>query len=1181
MMIQRSLKAQKTMRLVVWLLAVIGLLAGIPSLAQSGRGTLTGSVKDSTGAVVSGASLDLTASTTGSHRIAISSAEGLFTFPELAPGIYSLSVTSPGFQSYTQNGITVYVGSTGTVNPILTVGAATESVTVTSDALQVQSESSDVGTTVPTELIEDLPLQFSGSPRNPLQFVQLTAGFSGENKNSPTEQGGFKLNGGQQAGTDILVDGATIEMASPNLQMNYGVSVEAVQEFKVMTNTFDAQYGRTSGGIVNLTTKSGGNSLHGSVYDILRNKALDANSWKNNLDKQPKAIDTQNDFGAFISGPVYIPKLYNGHDKTFFMFNYEGFRFNTGGNGLNAAPTQAMLGGDFSALLTPTTIDGTTYPAHILYDYTTCTGANQGKECQAFPGNKITRAADPIAKAMQQYLPQAPSSATSPYKNLPQTSKNVTNANMYEIRIDQNIGAKQKISGSYDYDWRPTGYVISGSPLAASSTNQRTHYVRLGYDYIFKPNLLNHFNAGFSRRYREEFSGIGSYGGNWPSKLGLKGVMDTTFPNISYDYPDGAAMPSDGASQFYDNTYQYNDNVSWQHGRHSLIFGVEARLQEFNINILTGTSGQFGFATGPTATPDEKVANYSDSGFAYASFYLGAASSAKIALPEELGWRVKYYAGFVQDNWKLAPNFTANIGFRYEIPTPVTEAHSQQSYVDPTLANSGAGGLPGAYAFLGSGTGRTGHSGAQDTFHNSYGPRVGFAYQVHPNTVVRAGYGIYFQNLKVGGYGENDSQGFFGSYTYPDAASAQSPKVVLSQITAYPGATPPFIDPTVMNGLNPTFIMSKTARPGTTQTWTLDVQQQLPGKVMVDLAYVGDHGDHLQAFMHDPNQGNPTDMARGACLQTDITQQTAADSKCLGQTVVAAPYAGFTGTVAQALRPFPQYGNAQVDSVTMSDPFGVYTYHALQVQMQKHLSAGLTLLANYTWSKTLTNADSEYPSQSAWNGNGNSGALNTYNLKVEKGLSQWDIPQRLILSYTYQLPFGKGKKFANRGGVVNALVGGWQFAGVQTYKSGTPLSVGSQGWDSGIFAGNLGASARPNVVPGQNFDGYHGGGWKLGESRRLNPDAFTVTPKFSFGNAPRALTIREFASHDEDLNISKQIPLYTDRMKAVFRVEFFNAFNRAGQYTGFTTQVGSDDFGHASNRQNSPRSIQGNLRVSF
>jgi hypothetical protein len=602
-------------------------------------------------------------------------------------------------------------------------------------------------------------------------------------------------------------------------------------------------------------------------------------------------------------------------------------------------------------------------------------------------------------------------------------------------------------------------------------------------------------------------------------------------------------------------------------------------LQEFNLNILTNTSGNFNFTTGPTSSPDD-----SNSGFGYASFYLGAASNGGISLPEELGWRVKYYAGFVQDDWKATPKLTANLGFRYEIPTPVTEAHSQQSFVNPTLANPGAGGLPGAYEFLGKGAGRTGSNGSQDTFHSSYGPRIGLAYQARPDTVVRAGYGIYYQNLKVGGFGENDSQGFFGSYSYPGFGIPQAPAVVLSQITAYPGPTPPFIDPTVMNGQEPTFIMSKTARPGTTQTWTLDVEQQLPGKILLDLAYVGDHGDHLQAFLHDPNQGNPANLARGKCLQADINAQTASDSGCAGQALVAPPYPGFSGSVSQALRPFPQYASAQVDSVTMSDPFGNYTYHALQVQMQKRVSAGLTLLANYTWSKTLTNADAEYPTQSAWNGNGTSGALNTYNLKVEKGLSQFDIPQRVVLSYSYQLPFGKGRQFASRGGVVNAVVGGWEFAGVQEYKSGTPLSVGSPNWTSGIFAGgeaNLGASARPNIVAGQSPNGYHGGGWKWGQSLRLNPAAFVPAPDFTFGDAPRALSVREFASHSEDLNFSKQIPMYTEKVKTVFRMDFFNAFNRPGQYTGFNTQAGQSTFGQATSRQNSPRSIQANLRVSF
>ena len=303
------LTAHKMRGLMVSLMVAFGLAAGVPSLAQSGRGTLTGTIKDASGAGLEGVSINLTETNTGSRFTAVAGTDGLYTFPELQPGSYTLAVTASGFESYTQNGITVNVGSTATVNVVLKVGAATESVTVTSDASQLQSESSDIGTTVSTELIEDLPLQFNGTVRNPLQFVQLTPGFSGSDTNSPTQQGGFKLNGGQQSGVDIFVDGATIELASANLQMNYGVSVEAVQEFKVMTNTFDAQYGRMSGGLVNLVTKSGTNALHGSVYDILRNKSLDANSWINNLDGTTRPVDTQNDFGAIVSGPVYIPKL--------------------------------------------------------------------------------------------------------------------------------------------------------------------------------------------------------------------------------------------------------------------------------------------------------------------------------------------------------------------------------------------------------------------------------------------------------------------------------------------------------------------------------------------------------------------------------------------------------------------------------------------------------------------------------------------------------------------------------------------------------------------------------------------------------------------------------------------------------------------------------------------------------
>jgi hypothetical protein len=367
-------------------------------------------------------------------------------------------------------------------------------------------------------------------------------------------------------------------------------------------------------------------------------------------------------------------------------------------------------------------------------------------------------------------------------------------------------------------------------------------------------------------------------------------------------------------------------------------------------------------------------------------------------------------------------------------------------------------------------------------------------------------------------------------------------------------------------------------------------------QTIVDVAYVGAHGDHLQAFLHDPNQGNPANLVRGACLQVNVAAQVGNPS-CAGQTIVPVPFAGFTGTVSQALRPFPQYGTVSVDSATMDDPFGDYTYNALQAQVTKRTNSGLTVLASYTWSKNITNADSEYPSEAGWEGNGTSGALNTYNLKVEKALSQFDIPQRVVLAWTYDLPFGKGKKLLDQGGAVNVLVGGWKIAAVQKYQSGTPLSVSSSGWTSGIFAGSEGAtgsSSRPNTVPGQKVNALHGK-YVYGQSRLLNQAAFAPAANFTFGNAPRALGVRELFNTSEDFNVTKAIPMFTERVHTDFRVEFFDLFNRH-RFSGFDTSVScstsatqtcsplvntNTNFGNAGGLAYGPRNIQGSLRVAF
>jgi hypothetical protein len=1203
-MTNHSLTAQRTWCFAATLLAAFWLSAAIPCLAQAGRGTLTGSVKDPTGAVVAGASIELKESDTGSPYGMNATDDGLFNFSELPPGTYTLTVTSSGFESYIRSGIIVEVGSTATVDVAMKVGTAKESVTVTSDASHLESESSDVGYSMSPQVLESLPLPFGGEIRNPLEFAALSPGFAGTMSNNPSSPpaGAFKLSGGQQGGGDILLDGATTELASANMQVTYNFSVEAVSEFKVMTNTFDAQFGSASGGVVNLVSKQGTNDFHGSAYDLLKNRVLDANSWTNDLANaqagkivDTKPIDTQNDFGASVGGPVRVPWLYNGKDKTFFFFNYEGFRQENGSTSLLSAPTQAMLGGDFSALLTPTIVQKQTFPAHILYDYTTCTGANQGQTCQAYPNNKITEAPDPVFTAASKVIPSAPSSATSPYFNISDVSSNHEQADMWNIRIDENINTRNKISASYFTGNMPYISTQSLGSLYTGGNIQGNKYVRLGYDYFISPTMLNHFNAGFTRRHRLETSGEGGFGGDWASKFGLKGVGDKVFPRFDINYPgNGINTPSDGDSVFDDNVFQYDDAVSWQKGRHSFRFGGEFRAAQFNLGILTGSAGHFNFASGPTSTPTD-----GNSGFGFASFYRGAFTSvngdeSEISIPQINGFRAKYFAVFAADDWKVCNKLTVNLGLRYDMPIPVTEQANRMSYVDPTLANPGAGGLPGAYVFEGSGTGRLGGSSPQSIFKKAFGPRVGLSYSVDPNTVIRAGYGIYFSTQRVGGFAEDDSQGFSSSYTYPAPNTPQTPAGVLSQITAYPGKLPPFIDPTVMNGQgNALFLESKVDRPGTIQNWTLDVQRQLPFNTIVDVAYVGAHGDHLQAFMHDPNQGNPANMSRGACLQQLITAQ-GAGTPCAGFPTVAAPFVGFSGTVSQALRPFPQYETVTVDSATMDDPFGDYTYDALQAQVTKRVSSGLTVLASYSWSKNITNADSEYPTEAAWEGNDTSGALNVYNLKAEKALSQFDIPQRVVLAWTYELPFGKGKQFANHGGAVNVLAGGWKIAAVQKYQSGTPLSVTSPGWTSGIFAGGEGAtgsSSRPNIVPGVNPNGVSSNSkFVYGTSLRFNPAAFTPAPNFTFGDAPRALGVRELFNTSEDFNVTKAIPMFTERVHTDFRVEFFDVFNRH-RFTGFDTSItcaptssqncATSGEGEGTGLAYGPRNIQGSLRVTF
>ena len=1200
-----------------FLLTVCVIIAALPHavLAQSAGGGLAGTVYDAGGAVVPNAAVTLVNNATNTSSRSVTTSVGRYSFPSLNVGNYRISVAAPGFKEAVQNGVTVSVGDNATLDITLQVGQSTQSVVVTADAQQIQTDTSDVGTLVTGTLINQLPLNFSGLVRSPLAFLTLTPGFEGDATGNPASQASFKINGGGTGSADILLDGASISLASPNYQMAFGISVDAVSEFKVETSTFPAEYGRTGGGFVTIASKSGGNQIHGGIYEQLKNRVFDANSWQNNHTGVSKQNDTQHDFGGFAGGPVWIPKLYDGRSKTFWFTAYEGFRFKSGGGALTSVPTPAMWNGDFSQLLRTQVINGVTYPGKTIYDYTTCSGANQGKACQAFPNNQIPLSRlDPFSKNMIALLPQA-TVPTQAYQNLQYTLLAPINNDLFSARIDHTINMKHKVYGIYAQSLQPvqTNYSY-GSLYQLGQGSTKTRYVRLAEDWSISPNLLNHLNFGYTRRYRLENSP--NTVGQWGAKLGFRGYLqDTLIPGVGVHYDPSSTgnipAPPHSNSYFADNSYQISDNILWSHGAHSFKFGLDHRRQEFNAYFGTSAAPNFSYADSLTSAGNNAAGSPIDpnSGSGAASFFLGAATTGSIGGAQVAGMRVRYWGMYGQDDWKLNPKLTFNVGFRYEIPTPVVEQQCRTSQVNPTLPNPAAGGLPGALEFQGSGPGRDGRCSPMNQYWGSWGPRVGTSYQLDKDTVVRAAYGIYYTPLKVSNFANTDSKGFFAvGYNYTANVNQQTPAVIPSQIATYPGTLPPNLDPSASNGLNgaatngsggPVFLPSRLARPGQVQNWTFDVQRQLPGQWLIDVAYVGNHGAHLQKLLKDPNVGPIGALSYGSCLAVPIVSQ-ATSAACAGKPRVSAPYPAFISdfgagaTVSQALRPFPQFQDANLDTAFSANPWGNYTYNALQVQTTKRYGSGFTVLANYTWSKNLTDSDADYAVQSGWNG-GSGGVLNPYNPKAEKSYSEFDQPQSVKVSYTYELPFGKGRKYmAHTNKVAEVVAGGWMLGGVDSYASGFPMFATETNWTSGIFAGEAtGGNARPNVVSGQSFSGFHGGPYIFGQSRKLNPDAFTVAPSYTFGNSPRLLGGARYFSHkSEDLQASKKIPLYFEGVDLNVRFDVFNLFNRHGW--GCPNQVvGTPTFGEftcgtgpnaeINNNVGSPssRTMQANFRLTF
>lgn len=1139
-----------------YLLCILACMtSAVFAYGQSNSGNIQGSVSDPSGAAVVGAKV--TAQNLDTGVIAASSSTtnaGLYSLPNLPPGRYAVTVEAVNLKKFTQEGVTVATGTTVSLDVQMQLGAVTENVTVTSDASQLETTTSDIGATVESSLITNLPLSVGGTVRNPVEFIKLVPGFVGGVDNNPGSNSSddFKVNGGQEGGTDVLVDGVSISLVSPNTQWNKGVSSDAIQEFKVLQSNFSPEFGESGDGIVSLTVKSGTNRLHASAYDYLRNRAFDANSWKNNLLGVPRSVNTQNDFGFTAGGPVYVPHLYNGKDKTFFFVAYEGFRLRNGGNSTLSLPNEAFRAGDFSADCTAGFTGGICNDrtagnavTHQLYDPTS--GA-------AIPGNLLTN--DPNftpSTVMTKVFGLLPGTNGSLNNNVTDRSVSKTTANIVDIKIDHALSDKHRISGGFDYDNTKTGGVSSLSNIFGSSLPQNTRYARFGDNYIFSPTIVNQFLFGFSRRFRGEVAN--SLGQGYPAKIGLTGVTNNTFPCIKW-FGTPYEVNNCGDSEFADNVYQLNDSVSWVKGKHNFKFGGGFRFLQFNVRRLTTAAGEFDFDAAQTSNGG--VGN----GDPVASSLFGLVNQGVLNYGGFSGVRYKDYSFFAQDSYRLTPRLTLNYGLRYDLDLPASEAFNRFSAVDPKLPNPGAGNILGAYTYFGSGTGRNGRTRPQDTYKKAFGPRLGFAFSIDSKTVLRGGYGIFYEPLKEGSFADQDGLGFFNKETLTSSASGGAFQID----NGFPHILPPFgpFTPEGQNGNSGVILVPRNSgRPADIQSWNLDVQRQIAANLVLSVAYVGSKGTHLPALNIIPNQVNPSFLSLGSELTMDSSCLT--NGGCPNATAagITKPYATFTGNINQLLRPFPQYGQFnQEDNSFTPDRSGNSTYHAMQLSLEKRFAQGLSFLVSYTVSKNITDADSAGPGVSGFIGTNSFIGQNSYNRRAEKAVSQLDTPQSLVASFFYELPLGRGKRYLSEGGVVDRVVGGWYVSAIASYHSGTPTTVyGPCGGTAGdvLFGGcSQTGIARVNVVPGVSQVNKRD--LNPATTPFWNPAAFTLPAQFTFGNEPRSLSgARSFGGRNEDFTVGKKIRLVGETATIDFRAEFFNVFNRHifSAPGGFSTPLGN------------------------
>ena len=1235
--------------------AIFVLVTAATTLSQSDRGSIAGTVLDSSGGVVTNANVTATDTATSATYSATTGPTGGYRLYDLRVGVYGVKVSAPGFKIAEKTGVVVQINSTASLDFSLQPGDVKETVTVLADAPGLQTESSEIGTVVDKRQIEDLPLALNSTGQSHLRstesFVFLTPGTAGPGTNSDSPSSGIfesKLAGGQNFSTEVILDGASIVHAELGSTFDENApSVEALNEFKVTTSTIPAEFGRTSGGVESFTTKSGANAFHGTAFDILRNDKLDANSWSNDLNRVPKPRDHQNDFGGSLGGPVWIPKLYRGRDKTFFFFSWEQYRNNEGTSSISTLPTDAERTGDFSGVLGAALKDKAGNPilnpcdnsqiflGQIFNPATvSCpTGFVGGRI--AFPGNKITSSLSPVALKVLSFLQVHPNVTPSAANQqglisnfLFLSNKPVRDTTM-TFRIDQNLGNKDKFFFSYSSrdQEQLNGTAALPPPLDQNFFKSRfSHYLRFGWDRTLSPSLLNHLNVGLNR-LNDRSQGVSVTGQDWEKTLGITGASGPGFPQFGFGgSPIVGGYKGFGGGSFdtaIPNSLLVSDSVSWIRGRHSLRMGFEWRHSQYSRISNANTSPSFDFENLQTAY----AAKNNQTGDPFASFLLGLPNEESLQISSHNPrWNSNYYVGYVQDDFKFRRDLTFNIGVRYEVDTPRHESLGAQSVLDLAAPNSGNATVPISPAVPGALIYGSNAIGAK-TYYKDFSPRLGFAYAPERlfgwvrQTVIRGGYGIYYTALSYSDFGDSLTSGTTATPDFKSQnAFTSSPAQSLD--LGFPSFTPPSNakDPALLNGGfqgSPVYVAPGYGRPGMVQNWSFEVQHQLAPDLILSVGYVGTHATRLHSNLAQTNSINPKFYPLGTQIETETVGSPAGQATLasLGVTIPNwfVPLYGSSEPIGQLLRPFPQYQG--ISTSCCLENIGQSTYNALEAKLERRFRNGLNLLAAYTFSKTLTDADSPFFVFSGFASN-NFGAQNPFNLKTEKALSYQDTPHSVVLSYLYELPAGPGKKYLSHG-VGSKVLGGWQIGGVHRYQTGSPVAMNSFAPSPLFSGGNFKYSLIPGVpIYSPRKSSFNPAGPTSGCLEDPNTGLFTnqhiiinkidMGPStnnyfncaaffdqnapglvaqrgYQFGNLPLTLgNVRSEHYFSEDFSIIKRTAI-SETHSFIFKADIPNAFNRHifGTLDGF---IGSSTFGVPKGPRgviNAIRQIQITLRYQF